>query len=83
MLTGLKVLQAQHIDMGPAEYIGTKLLDTLQPMQRTLLVKQLELVKEFSGREAPGRDGAGDRDLGGRPGQGGCRLIRAEASCAT
>jgi uncharacterized repeat protein (TIGR01451 family) len=48
LLVQIKVIHAQHIDIGPLEFIGTKRILTLTDIQKTKLVKQLELVKEFS-----------------------------------
>jgi uncharacterized repeat protein (TIGR01451 family) len=47
-LVGLKVLQAHHVYLGPAEYIGTKEFKLLTLVQRAELVKQVELVRELS-----------------------------------
>jgi uncharacterized repeat protein (TIGR01451 family) len=48
LLVGLKVLQAQQINLGPVEYIGTKRALLLTPIQKAEVVKQLELAREFS-----------------------------------
>ena len=44
----LCVLQARQIDMGPAEALCTKKVDTLSPVVRLQLLKQLELARDFS-----------------------------------
>jgi uncharacterized repeat protein (TIGR01451 family) len=48
LLVGLKVLQAQQLDLGPLEYVGTKEVKILTPVQRAELVKQLALARELS-----------------------------------
>jgi uncharacterized repeat protein (TIGR01451 family) len=48
LLVGLKVLQAQQIELALAEYVGTAEVKVLSPVQRAQLVKQLELVRQFS-----------------------------------
>lgn len=48
VLVMIKALQAQQLNIGVAEYIGTKRILTLSPVQKALLVKQLELVRSFS-----------------------------------
>ena len=49
VLIGLKVLQAHQIELGPAEYIGRKEVKTLSLIQQAQLVKQVELVRLFTG----------------------------------
>jgi uncharacterized repeat protein (TIGR01451 family) len=48
VLIGLKVLQAIHIDLALAEYIGTQEVKVLSKIQRAQLLKQLEVVRQFS-----------------------------------
>jgi uncharacterized repeat protein (TIGR01451 family) len=48
VLIGLKVLQAHHIDLALAEYVGTQEVKLLTLVQRAQLLKQLELVRVFS-----------------------------------
>jgi uncharacterized repeat protein (TIGR01451 family) len=43
----MKMLQAHHISLGLAEWIGTPQIKTLTLLQRTEVIKQLELVREF------------------------------------
>jgi uncharacterized repeat protein (TIGR01451 family) len=47
VLIGLKVLQAQHVYLGPAEYVGRKEFKVLSLRQRAELLKQLQLVQAF------------------------------------
>jgi uncharacterized repeat protein (TIGR01451 family) len=47
-LLGLKVLQAQQINLGPVEYLGTKQALLLTPVQKVLVAKQLQLARELS-----------------------------------
>jgi uncharacterized repeat protein (TIGR01451 family) len=47
-ITALKVLQAREINMGPVEAVGTKRVLLLTEKQKAEVVKQLELVKQFS-----------------------------------
>lgn len=48
LLTQLKVIQAQQLDIGPVEYIGTKRFQELTEKKKAEVIKQLEFVKEFS-----------------------------------
>jgi uncharacterized repeat protein (TIGR01451 family) len=45
VLIGLKVLQAHHVYLGLAEYIGTKQFKVLTQVQQAKVLKQLELAK--------------------------------------
>lgn len=46
---GLKVLQAQHLDLGVVELIGTKGIDKLTPVQKLHLLQQMKLAFELEG----------------------------------
>jgi uncharacterized repeat protein (TIGR01451 family) len=48
VLIGLKLLQAIHIDLALAEYVGTEQVKILTRVQRAQLLKQLEVVRQFS-----------------------------------
>ena len=48
LLVGLKVLQAEQINLGPFEFVGTKQVLLLSPVQKVLMVKQLQLARELS-----------------------------------
>ncbi len=48
LLTQLKIIQAQQLDVGPVELIGTKRIDELSEKKKAEVIKQLELVKLFS-----------------------------------
>jgi uncharacterized repeat protein (TIGR01451 family) len=48
LLVALKVLQAHQINLGLAEYIGTTRALLLTPVQKALLVKQIQLARELS-----------------------------------
>jgi uncharacterized repeat protein (TIGR01451 family) len=49
VLIGLKVLQAQQVELGLMEYIGTKQFATLRQAERTRLIQQVEVLKLFTG----------------------------------
>jgi uncharacterized repeat protein (TIGR01451 family) len=51
-LIGLKVLQAHHIDLGLAEYVGTQEVKVLTAIQRAQLLEQLKVVRQFSSVKA-------------------------------
>jgi uncharacterized repeat protein (TIGR01451 family) len=44
----LKVLEAQHLSVGPIELIGIKGLLKLSPVQKALVLKQMKLALEYS-----------------------------------
>jgi uncharacterized repeat protein (TIGR01451 family) len=48
LLLGLKVLQAQQINLGLVEYVGTKQALLLSPVQKALVARQLALARELS-----------------------------------
>jgi uncharacterized repeat protein (TIGR01451 family) len=47
-LIGLKVLQAQHLNIGLLEAVNTKRIALLSPVQKVLLLKQMKLAHDFS-----------------------------------
>lgn len=49
LFIGMKVLQAQHIDLGVVEAVGTKLVDKLTPVQKMHLIQQAKLALELEG----------------------------------
>jgi uncharacterized repeat protein (TIGR01451 family) len=48
-LVGMKVLDAQQLDLGLLEYVGSKKLEMLTPVQKTKLIKQIQLAQQFTG----------------------------------
>ena len=78
-VTHFEVLQAVDVPLGPIALLGTKAMLTLSEIERTRLVKQLELARQLSNRERLQQSGSVTvTSVVGRI-EAGPRVVKAEA----
>lgn len=78
-LVRLEVLEAVEVPLGPIALLGTKAIFTLTEIERTKLLKQLELARQLSSRASvQGESSVIGTSVVGRI-EAGARIVQAEA----